>query len=254
MVRHRRIHLVGAADIELLGLEPHPCGVVDGLARVNAEQHIVRGRVGAGEIMGVAGRDHRQPHPSRDVERSFGALLLNPDPVVLDLDEEPVLAEHPLIPGAEPLGVVRSLVKDIIGKLRGGTARQADQTLGVPLENLLVDPRLVIESFEERQGRQPHQVAESRPILGQKREVKRMLLARDAAAAPFGSSSRGDVRLEPHDRQDPGRLRLAQQLDGAIQVAVVRERHGRHAQVLGALHQVWNLAGTVQEAVMTMAV
>ena len=66
--RHRGIHLLGAAQIELVGLEPHPGRVVDRLAGVDAEQDVVRGGVLAGQVVGVAGRHHGQAHPPRDVD------------------------------------------------------------------------------------------------------------------------------------------------------------------------------------------
>ena len=104
------------------------------------------------------------------------------DAVVLDLDVEVLLAEDLLIPGAEPLGLGRLAVEDVVGELGRGAARQADQPLGVPLEDLLVDPGLVVEALEERQRREPHQVAEAGGVLGQQGQVERVLLARDAAA------------------------------------------------------------------------
>ena len=66
---HRLVHLLGAADVELVGLELHPRRVVDRLAGVDAEQDVVRGGVLAGQVVGVAGRDQRQAHPPGDVDR-----------------------------------------------------------------------------------------------------------------------------------------------------------------------------------------
>ena len=62
-------------------------------------------RVGPSQIMRIARRDDRQPHPLRDVEGASGAFLLNSHAVVLDLDVETLLAKHLLIPGAELLGL-----------------------------------------------------------------------------------------------------------------------------------------------------
>ena len=100
------------------------------------------------------------------------------DPVVLDLDVEVLLAEDLLVPGAEPLGLGRLAVEDVVGELGRGAARQADQPLGVPLEDLLVDPGLVVEALQERERREPHQVAKSRRVAGQQRQVEGVLLAR----------------------------------------------------------------------------
>ena len=51
--RHRLVHLVGAAQEELLRLELHAVRVVEGLSRVDAEQDVVRGGVVAGQVVGV---------------------------------------------------------------------------------------------------------------------------------------------------------------------------------------------------------
>ena len=123
----------------------------------------------------------------------------------------------------------------------------------MPLEDLLVDPGLVVEAFQERERRQPHQVAKSGGVLGEQREVERVLLARHAAAAPLGPSPGGDIGLQPDDRQDPRRLGFAQKLDGAVQVAMIGQCQRGHAQRFGALEQVRDLARAVQEAVMTVA-
>ena len=56
---HRGVHLLGAADVELVGLELHPVRVVDRLAGVDAEQDVVRLGVLAGQVVGVAGGDER---------------------------------------------------------------------------------------------------------------------------------------------------------------------------------------------------
>ncbi len=181
VARHRGVHLLRATDVELLGLEPHPRRVVERLAGVDAEQDVVRRGILAGQVVGVAGRDQGQAHPLGDVDRPGGAIPLDRDAVVLDLDVEVLLAEDLLIPGAEPLGLGRLAVEDVVGELRGGAAGQADQPFGVPLEDLLVDPGLVIEPLEKRERREPHQVAESRGVPGQQRQVERVLLSRDPA-------------------------------------------------------------------------
>ena len=183
---HRRVHLLRAADVELLRLEPHPRRVVERLAGADAQQDVVRGGVLAGQVVGVAGRDQRQAHPPGDVDRPFGAIALDRHAVVLDLDVEVLLAEDLLVPGAEPLGLGRLAVEDVVGELRRGAAGEADQPLGVPLEDLLVDPGLVVEALEERQAREPHQVAEAGAVLRQQGQVEGVFLPGDPADAPLG--------------------------------------------------------------------
>ncbi len=124
VARHGLVHLVGAAEIKLLGVELHPRRVVDRLAGVDAKQDVVRGRVFAGQVMGVAGRDHGKAHPPGDVDRPDRTFLLDSDAVVLNLDVEAVFAEDLLIPRAELLGLGRLVVKDVVGKLGRCAARR----------------------------------------------------------------------------------------------------------------------------------
>ena len=174
--------------------------------------------------------------------------------VVLDLDEEVLLAEDLLVPGAQPLGLGRLAVQDEVGELGGGAAGQADQAVGVALEDLLVDPGLVIEALEERERREPHQVPEARGVPGQQRQMEGVLLPRDAAAGLLRAAPGRHIGLQADDRHDAGILGLAEELDGAVEVAVVGERHRGHPQRLDALDQLRDLAGPVEQAVVAVAV
>jgi isochorismate hydrolase len=53
-------HLRGRLHVELVGHELQPALVGDGLAGADAEQHVVRLRVAAPEIVRVVGRDQGQ--------------------------------------------------------------------------------------------------------------------------------------------------------------------------------------------------
>ena len=74
-----------------------------------------------------------------------------------------------------------------------------------------------------------------------------------AAGVPFlEAGAGGDVDLAADDRLDAGGHRLLVELDGAEHVAVVGDRQGRHAAFLGALDQVADLDGAVEEAVLAV--
>src|SRR5262249_47985784 len=160
------------------------------------------------------------------------------DAVVLNLDVEIRLAEDFLIPGAKAFGLVGLVVKDKVGKLRRRTSRQANKPVGVALEDLLVDARLVIEAFEKRERREPHQIAKPGRVARQERQMKGVFLAGDSASPPLGPLSRCDVRLEADDGKNSRGLGLPEELNSAIQVAVIRECDCWHAERPGALDQV----------------
>ena len=83
--------------------------------------------------------------------------------------------------------------------------------------------------------------------------MKGMLLPGNAPPAPLGSLPGRHVGLKPDDRHDPGRFRFPEQLDRAVQIAVIRQCNRRHSQRLGTLDQIRNLARTVQKTVVAVA-
>ena len=149
MARHRRVHFCRAANVKLLGVKPHPGRVVHRLPGMNAQQDVVRGCVVSSQVVRVACPHQRQTHPGRDLDRAHRAFLLDSHAVVLDLDVEILFAENLLVPRAQSLGFLHLAVQDVIGKLGRRTSRKANQPLRVPLENLLVDPRLVIKPLKK---------------------------------------------------------------------------------------------------------
>ena len=89
--------------------------------------------------------------------------------------------------------------------------------------------------------------------MAEQSQVERVLLARHAAAAPLGPLSGSDIGFQPDDRQDFRRLGFAEKLDGPVKIAVIGQRQRGHAQRLGALEQVRDLAGAIKKAVVAVA-
>ena len=116
--------------------------------------------------------------------------------------------------------------------------------------------RLVVISFLVRPRREPQQVAEPDAVLRQQGQVVRIPFVPVAPRArrPIGPLPGSDVRFDADDRDDPRRLRLAEELDRPEQVPVVRQRHRRHPQRLDPLDQVGDLARPVEQAVVAVAV
>ena len=122
----------------------------------------------------------------------------------------------------------------------------------MPLQQLLVDPRFEIEAFEV--GRRSHfeQVLESGAILAQQRQVVAGFL--HVAGSFLGPAARRNVRFVTDNGLDAAVLGLLVELQGAVQIAVVRQRQGVHALVSSTLDQPVDRAGAVQQAVMAVAV
>jgi hypothetical protein len=63
--RERRAHLLRRFDEQLVGAELPALGVGEGLARLDAEQRLVRLGVAGLEVVAVVGRDQRQAELAR---------------------------------------------------------------------------------------------------------------------------------------------------------------------------------------------
>ena len=257
------VHFLGTAHVKLVGQlavvgdEPRFVqGLVERLARVNAEQDVVGQVVILGQVVGVAGGHHRESEPSGQVELARHAVALDLQAVVLDLDEEVPLAEGLVVPHGQVLGLGHAIVQQQLREFGANTSRQADQPLAVLCEDLLVDPGLVVIALEIRPRREPKQIAKAGAVARQQGQMIGIpLVSRPARAGrPIGSLAGRDVGFDSHDRDDSRRLGLAEEFDRAEEVAMIRERHGGHPQRFDAADQVGDLALTVEQAVMTVTV
>ena len=255
VAREDRVHLLGAAEIELVGLHPHAVGVGAELARVDAEQDVLGLGVFAEHVMHVAGGHQRQAHAVGQVDRAFHGDPLLFDAVVLDLDEVAV-AENLVVPGGRLAGLFhagRAAHQQAAVQLAGDAAAQADQALAVGGQDFLVDAGAEIEAFQKGPGRELQQVLEAGAVLGQEGDVIAGFL-RAAGVFFVEAAARGDIGLDAHDRVDAHVLGRLVELQGPVQVAVVGQGQGVHAQLFGPLQQAGDFSGAVQQAVMAMAV
>ena len=75
-----------------------------------------------------------------------------------------------------------------------------------------------------------------------------------AAGVAVGALVGSDVGLVADDGVEARSLALAVKLDGPVEVAMVGDGHGIHAQLLDVFDQFRDTAGTVEKTVMSMAV
>ena len=78
-------HLRLAAEVEIPGFVAHPVLVVQGLPRLDAQQHVVGLRVLLSEVVGVVGADHGQARLLVNPQNPPVHHRLVPDAVVLEL-------------------------------------------------------------------------------------------------------------------------------------------------------------------------
>ena len=151
-----RAHLRLVLEEELLRLELHAHGVVDGASHLDAHEHVLVIGVLPRDVMRVVGQHEGDARLAPDAVAAAGGHALLADAVVLDLQIE-VLAEDLAQPQRALLrsGVV--VVDDLLLDLAGETAGETDQPLGMFFEQRPVDAGLDVKALGEG-GR--HEIAE----------------------------------------------------------------------------------------------
>ncbi len=163
-------HLLRGLDVELLGVELQPLRVGEELPLLlDAEQHVVRARVGLLRVVGVVRGHERQPEILRERDQPRRHRVLVGQIVVLELDVEGALGEDVAEGGG---GLPRPVLAPILqhpADLGGEAAGEPDQALAVLGQQLLIDPRAVVKALEMRVGDQLQQVAVAGLVPGEDR-------------------------------------------------------------------------------------
>ncbi len=252
------VHLLRRPDVELIDqLVQARFAVAHALlvgalgAGVDAQQNVMGVGVVARQVVGVAGGDQRQAEFVGDADRPVGALLLDVQAVVLDLDVK-VLAEDAVEPARQLFRLVELVLEDEFAELAGGAATETNDAFLVYFQQLLVDARDVMIALHEGDGGHLDEVAKAGAVLGQEREVEAGLAA--ARRPLLGALAGGDVGLVADDRVEADGPAFLVKLDGAVEVAVVGEGEGVHALRLGVGRQLGEAVGAVEQAVVAVTV
>ena len=240
-------HLGGRLEVQLVGPEFEPLRVVDGLAGLDAQQHVVGAHVLAGQVVAVVAGHQRDGEPTAHVDQGRVHAHLIVDAVVLNLEEEPVLAEHrEVVPGGL-LGLIHPARHDPARDFTVQAGRHGDQALRTLFQKFPVDPRLVVEAFQLGGGGQPAEIAVALLVLGQQDDMAEFPVVRGAFVE---TAAGGDVHLAADDRLDPRFAGLFVEFDGAEKRAVVGGGHRRHSIFGDPLQQVVDADGAVEQAVL----
>src|SRR2546426_3159836 len=144
------------------------------------------------------------------------ALLFQP--VRLHLEVVLILPEDLLILPRRADGSLHVLLTDQVGDLAAEATRERNQAVMVLLQQLLVDPRLVIEPFEVGLTHQFDEVLIPGPARRQQDQVIVIIVCE--VSFPVPPAAWGQVGFTADDGLDPCGLRLLVELDGAEHVAV----------------------------------
>ncbi len=130
-------------------------------------------------------------------------------------------------------------------------AAQADQALAVLREQVLVDPRLVVEALGVAGRHQLDQVVVALERFGQQHQVVLRLAGIAALGPPV---SRSHVDLAPENRLDAARAGVVVEDHRRKQVAVLGHGEGRHLQLHRLIEHFIDPARAVEQRVFGVQV
>ena len=251
-VFEQALHLLARLEVVLLGVA-HPIGVLHRLAGLDAEQHFVRGVIVAPEEMAVVRGHERQARAPRERDETGIDRRLLGHPLVLDFQEIIPLPHHRRVGERDALRVGVPLLAQERGDFPAEAGRKRDEPFAAFGEQRAVDPRLVVEALLKTLGDELDQVLVARVILGQQNEmVVGLFLA--LCGLPIAAVARRHVRFDSDDRADPLLERLLIELDGAEQIAVVRDGDRLHPECDGLLEHLVDLLRAVEKRELGMVV
>ena len=200
------------------------------------------------EKVDVVGRDQPEPHVARPADELRVGLALGIHPMIVDLNEEILLPENVAVLSGQIAPALRIALENGAVDFSFEAAAQADEPLGMPGQQLLVDTRLVVEALEVRRTDQFDQIGPPLVRLGQHGQVEGRILARRGLLLVH--RTRRDIKLASEDRLDPRLLRLLVKLDRTVKHPVIGHPHRPHAGLRDFAHQVRRTHRAVEHGVL----
>ena len=193
--------------------------VLERVARLDAEERLVRVGVRRVEVVDVPRRDEREPSRGGELRQRLEDRLLHVEVRVLELDVGVVAAEDLLEPIELHLGVAQARLGDRLRDAAGETAGEGDQARRIALEQLPVDPWAVVVALQVPEGAELDEVAVAGGGLGKQGQM--------GGALRLPAAVVRDVDLAAEDRLHTLAARGLVEVDRAGQGAVVCERDAR---------------------------
>ena len=243
-VFERRRHLGRALDEVGVGRVLEALLVGDGLAGLDRHQDLVRARVGPVDVVAVVGGDQRDPQLGPHAPVLVVELILLRQPVRHHLEVEVAVGEQALVLERGLLRLGDPLLEQGLGHLAAEAGRQADEALRVVAQDLLVDPRVVVEALQVPHRVEVGQVLVADLVLGQEDEVE------VAPVGPVLAVGRRDVGLAAEDELDALLLGGGVEVHRAEHVAVVGDRDRVHAELEDAGEEILHPDRSVEQAVL----
>ena len=170
-------HLGRGLEVVLRALELEALGIVDGRARLHAQEGVVGHGVVAVGVVAVVGGQQRGRDPPRDLHELGVGLALLGQAVVLKLHEEVVATEDVLEAPGQPGGLLLVSPQQGLEHNAAQAAGGGHHALVVAFEQLPVQPGLVEVALQIGGAGELHEIAVALGGLGQQGQVVVELLA-----------------------------------------------------------------------------
>ncbi len=249
IIRENGFHFLPALEVIGIVIETHPVRIEVVGPRLDAQQHILAGRILPMHIMQIVRR--HQLHmmlPGQVMEFCRHSPFFR-QVMVLDLQIIMVGPENIQILQHDFFRRLQLSPHDVTGHFTGYAGAQADESLMILPEHVLVDPRLVIKTVHLTDGNEFHQVGIPCHVLRQQDQMVQFVPGIEIFR-PQGTGR--DVDLAADDRFDPVVFAGTVELDDTVHHPVIRDGESRHPLLPGKADEFRDAARPVEEAVLRM--
>ena len=248
-LRHLRMTL----HKELVAVELHSVGVLNRLAGLYADHHVLGMRIVLAEVVAVIGGDQRQAEILLQLKEAGMDAVLHRETLILDLEVEILLSENIAERAGCPPGRLVVPFHQPLRHLALQTARESDQPLRMVRQKLLADARFVIEATQRCLGGYSGQIPVALFVLGEHQQVV-IGIAFRRSALDVVVVFLADVQFAAHDRFDARRLGRIHEMHGSKDVAVIGHSDRGHAEFLHAVNEFLDVAGAIEHRVVSVQV
>ena len=241
-------HFVGALHKELVAVEFEAVGLVDLGAGLNAEHYIVGVRVFTAQVVRVVGEHERNRELTLQPEEVGLDFLFFGQPLVLDFEVEVAFAEDVLVLAGCGSGFFVLASHERLAKLTAQAAGESNQPFRMLSQVILADAGVTVEAMQAGLTGEPDQVPITFFVFGQHQQVI-VFVVGSIGAMVLGLAH---VEFAAEDGLDAFLLGSVEEMDRAVDVAMVGHRHGLLAEFRHAIDELVDVAGAVEERVFSV--
>ena len=216
------------------------------LARLNAQQQIMKLAVLAAHVMRIVRCNQRNIHFGRKFFQLVANLRLLLQAVILYFQKKILSPENVNVFLNQFLSLRKFVVENGAGDFADDASTKRDKSFVIFAQLFLVDTRAIIKTLNARRRRQLYQIFIARVVFGKQNQMKIF-----CAVSLFAVEERAgrDVNFTADNRLNAASLRRLVKINHAVHCAVIRYREGIHAEIFRGVEQVVNPRRAVKQAV-----